>query len=150
MSLFKEFKEFSLRGNVADMATGIILGVAFSKIVTSVIEDIFLPPVGQLLGGGNFADLFLALDKSKGEFTTLASARDAGVPVLAYGQCLGTVLEFVVLAGCVFVMIKLINTFRRQHTPATLPPATIKTCPYCCSAIPLRATRCPCCTSAVK
>ena len=150
MTLIKEFKEFALRGNVADLATGIVLGVAFSKIVTSLIEDIFLPPVGQLLGGGNFADLFLTLDKSKGEFPTLAGARAAGVPVLAYGQCLGTMLEFVVLAGCVFVLIKFLNPFRRQHAPATLPPATIKSCPYCCSAIPLRATRCPCCTSAVK
>jgi len=150
MSLIKEFKEFALRGSVADMAAGIILGTAFGKIVTTLVADILLPPIGQVLGGVNFADLFLVLDKSKGEFTTLAGAREAGAPILAYGQCISTVLEFLVLVVCVFSMVKLLNTFRRQHTPTASPPATIKSCPYCCSAIPMRATRCPFCTSVVK
>ena len=150
MSLLKEFEEFSLRASVADMAAGIILGAAFGKVVNSLVDDILLPPVGQLLGGVNFVDLFLTLDKSKGEFTTLASAREAGIPLLAYGQCLSTILQFFILAFCVFGLVKFLNRFRRQHTPVAAPPATIKSCPFCCSAIPLRATRCPNCTSAVK
>ena len=140
-----------MRGNVIDMTFGFLLGIAFGKVVTSLVNDIVLPPVGQLLGGVNFTDLFLVLDKSKGDFTSLAKVRDAGIPVIAYGQCISSVLDFAIIATCILLMIKLVNTARRQHTAAsTAPPATIKTCPYCCSAIALRATRCPYCTSLVK
>ena len=132
--LSKEFREFALRGNVLDMAFGLMLGVAFGKIV----------------GGVNFTDLFLVLDRSRGEFASLAKVREAGIPVIAYGQGISAVLDFVIIAMCALVMIKWVNTARRQHGAVTLPPATIKSCPYCCSAIPMRATRCPYCTSLVK
>ena len=148
--LSKEFREFALRGNVLDMAFGLMLGVAFGKIVTSLVNDVLLPPVGQLLGGVNFTDLFLVLDRSRGEFASLAKVREAGIPVIAYGQGISAVLDFVIIAMCALVMIKWVNTARRQHGAVTLPPATIKSCPYCCSAIPMRATRCPYCTSLVK
>ena len=148
--LCKEFREFALRGNVLDIAFGLLLGVAFGKIVTSLVNDVLLPPIGQLLGGVNFTDLFLVLDKSKGEFTSLAKVHEAGVPVIAYGQCISSVLDFVIVAICALLMIKLVNAARRQHSATASLPITIKTCPYCCSAIPMRATRCPYCTSLVK
>jgi large conductance mechanosensitive channel len=150
MGLIKEFKEFAVRGNVLDMAIGVILGAAFGKIVTSVVNDILMPPVGKLMGGVNFADLFLVLDGAKGEFNTLAAARAAGVPVVAYGACINTVIDFLIVALCVFFVIKIMNTLKRRQAPPPTPPATPQTRPTCCSAIPLRATRCAHCTSEVK
>ena len=102
------------------------------------------------MGGVNFADLFLLLDKSKGDFPSLAKAREAGVPVIAYGQFINTVLDFLIVAFCVFIAIKVMNTLKRRQAPAPTPAPTTKNCPYCCSAIAIRATRCPHCTSEVK
>lgn len=150
MGLIKEFKEFAMRGHVVDLAIGIILGTAFGKIVSSLVADILMPPIGKLLGGVNFADLFLVLDQSKGPVTSLAQARTAGIPVIAYGQFINTVLDFLIVAVSIFVLIKVMNSLKRKQAPAPVPPPTTKNCPYCCSAIPIRATRCPCCTSEVK
>ena len=149
-ALSKEFRELAVRGTFLDVAFGLVLGLAFGRIVTSFVNDVLLPPVGQLLGGVNFADLFLVLDKSKGEFTALANARAAGVPVIAYGQCISAVIDFALIGICVLLAIKALNTARRRSAVAGTTTATIKTCAFCCSAIPLRATRCPYCTSLVK
>ncbi|MCG3147621.1 MAG: Large-conductance mechanosensitive channel [Verrucomicrobiae bacterium] len=150
MGFLKEFKDFALRGNVLDMAIGVILGIAFGKIVNCLVNDVLMPPIGQLMGGVNFTDLFFALDNSKGEFATLAKAREAGVPVIAYGLFINTVLDFLIVAFCVFLVIKVMNTLKRRQSPAPAPAPTTKNCPYCCSAIAIRATRCPQCTSEVK
>ncbi|MEI6085089.1 MAG: large conductance mechanosensitive channel protein MscL [Verrucomicrobiota bacterium] len=150
MGLIKEFKEFAMRGNVVDMAIGIILGAAFGKIISCLVNDVLMPPIGQLMGGVNFNDLFIQLDKSKGEFASLAKARDAGAPVIAYGQFINTILDFIIVAACVFVLIKLLNAMKRKQAPAPAPALTTKNCQFCCTAIPLRATRCPACTSTVK
>jgi large conductance mechanosensitive channel len=150
MGLIKEFKDFALRGNVLDMAIGVILGIAFGKIINSLVNDILMPPIGQLLGGVNFSDLFFVLDHSKGEVASLAKAREAGIPVIAYGQFINTILDFLIVAGCIFLVVKVMNTLQRRQAPVTPPAPTTKNCPFCCSAIPLRATRCPHCTSEVK
>jgi len=133
-----------------DVAAGILLGVAAGKVVTSFVNDILLPPVGQLLGGVNFTDLFLILDKSKGDFATLAKAREAGLPVIAYGQSIAAVCECLIVVTAVLTAIKLVRTLRHHPQPPAVSPITIKTCSHCCSAIPRRATRCPYCTSSVN
>ena len=140
----------TLPGTVGDIAAGILLGVAAGKVVTSLVNDVLLPPIGLLLGSVNFTDLFLILDKSKGDFSSLAKAREAGLPVIAYGQIIATGFEFLVGVATVLTAVKLVNTLRRHQQPQATSPTTIKTCSHCCSAIPLRATRCPYCTSAVK
>ncbi len=149
MSMLKEFKEFAVRGNVVDMAVGIIIGTAFGKLVSSVVNDVIMPPIGKLLGGVNFADLFINLDPSKTlpggtPVTSLAQAREAGAAVIAYGQFVNSVIDFLIIAFSVFLLVKLINAFRRrQETPA---PAA-RNCPYCRMEIAVDATRCPHCTS---
>lgn len=150
MGLIKEFKEFAVRGNVADMAIGVILGAAFGRIITSVVNDILMPPLGQLMGGVNFSDLFIALDKSKGDFHSLAEAKKAGVSVIAYGQCINTIIDFIIVAFCIFMVMKMMNSLTRKQAPAPAPAPTTKSCPYCCTSIPIRATRCAACTSDLK
>jgi large conductance mechanosensitive channel len=150
MGLIKEFKEFAMRGNVVDLAIGIILGTAFGKIVSSLVADVIMPPIGKLMGGVNFADLFFVLDTSKGPVPSLAQARAAGIPVIAYGQFINTILDFLIVALCIFVLVKMINSLKRRQVPAPAPAPTTKNCPYCCSAIAIRATRCPHCTSEIK
>lgn len=122
MSIVKEFKEFAIKGNVVDMAVGVIIGGAFGKIVSSVVADIIMPPVGKALGGVNFADLFLSLDpeKTKG-ITTLAKAKEAGAAVIAYGQFINVCIDFLILAFCVFLMVKAINTVRKQLEKPVVP-----------------------------
>ena len=137
-------------GNVFEIAAGILLGIAAGKLVTSLINDVLLPPVGQLLGGVNFTDLFLILDKSKGDFTSLAKAREAGLPVLAYGQTIATACEFLVGIATVLAAIKLVRILRRPQPQSAASLTTSKTCSQCCSAIPRRAARCPYCTSSVN
>lgn len=124
MSIVKEFKEFAIKGNVVDMAVGVIIGGAFGKIVSSVVSDIIMPPVGKALGGVNFADLFISLDpeKTKG-ITTLAKAKEAGAAVIAYGQFINVCIDFFILAFCVFLMVKTINTIRKQLEKPAAPPA---------------------------
>lgn len=140
--MLKEFKAFAVRGNVLDLAVGIIIGGAFGRVVTSFVNDILMPPIGLLLGGANLADLFLTL--RGGQFATLEEAQANGAVTFNYGQFIGTVLDFLIIAFAVFLLIKQIN--RLMPKPAPAAPTT-KDCPYCYSKIPVKATRCPQCTS---
>lgn len=142
MGIISEFKEFAVKGNVIDLAVGFILGAAFGKIVTSLVNDIIMPPIGMLLGGVNFADLFISLDGKS--YTSLEVAQAAGAPVIAYGSFINVIIEFLIIALALFFMIKAINRLKRQQPPA--PPNT-KDCPYCKESIPKEAVRCPRCTS---
>jgi large conductance mechanosensitive channel len=144
--MLKEFKEFAMRGNVLDMAVGIIVGAAFGTIVTSFVNDVLMPPLGLLLGKVDFANLFVTL---KGEhFASLAQAKAAGATTLNYGVFLNTVVNFLIVAFAVFLLVRQVNRLRRKPEPVAVP--TTKECPYCCSAIPLKAARCPQCTSEIK
>jgi large conductance mechanosensitive channel len=144
--MLKEFKEFALRGNVIDMAIGIIIGAAFGGIVTSFINDILMPPIGLLLGNVDFSNLFVNL--SGQPYATLAEAQAAGAATINYGLFINTVLDFIVVAFVVFLFVRQVNRMRRE---AEAPPAEpTKECPYCLSTVPLKATRCPHCTSELK
>jgi large conductance mechanosensitive channel len=136
--MLKEFKEFIARANVIDLAVAVIIGVAFGKVVTSLVEGIIMPPIGLLLGRMDFASLFLVLDKSKGVPVSLADAKAKGIPVLAFGAFLNDIVNFVIIALVVFVLIKIVNKLRKTD------PAK-KDCPFCLTAIPIRATRCAAC-----
>ena len=141
MSFISEFKEFAMKGNVLDMAVGVIIGGAFGKIVTSVVNDIVMPPVGMLLGNVDFSNLFISLNGK--EYATLEAAKKAGAPVLAYGSFCNSVLDFLILAFVIFLMIRQINKLTPEPEPAPEP----RLCPYCKSEIADDATRCPHCTS---
>jgi len=145
MSMLKEFKEFAVKGSVIDLAVGVIIGGAFGKIVTSFVSDIVMPPIGMAMGKVNFSDLFIDLS-GKG-FPTLKAAKDAGAPVISYGVFANTILDFIIIAFVIFLVIKQINRMKKEPVPA--PPNT-KDCPFCCSAIPIQAMRCPHCTSELK
>jgi large conductance mechanosensitive channel len=142
--MLKEFKEFAMRGNVLDMAVGIIMGVAFGKIIASFVEDILMPPIGLLLGRVDFSNMFVSLTGR--HFDTLAAAKAAGAATLNYGIFFNTVFNFLIVAFAVFLMIRQVNRLKRQ---AEAPPAepTMRDCPYCLSAVPIKATRCAHCTS---
>lgn len=140
--MFKEFKEFAMRGNVLDLAIGIIIGGAFGKIVSSLVSDILMPPLGLLLGKVDFGNLYISLDGKI--YKSLLAAQAAGAPTLNYGLFINTLINFIFVAFAVFLLVRAINRFKRKETPAA--PNT-KDCPFCCSAIPLAATRCPQCTS---
>ncbi len=143
--MLKEFKAFALRGNVIDMAVGIIIGTAFGKIVSSLVNDLIMPPLGLVLGRVNFNDLFFSLDRK--HYLTLAAAKAAGAPTLNYGVFLNNILDFAIVA---FAMFMLIRQFNRLLPAAPAPaPAATRECPFCASAIPLKATRCAYCTSEV-
>jgi large conductance mechanosensitive channel len=147
MGMMKEFKEFAMRGNVVDLAVGVVIGGAFGKIVTSVVGDILMPPVGKLLGNVNFNDLFISLDPDKtAGVTSLAQAKEAGAAVIAYGSFINTMIDFVIVAFCIFMLIKAMNKMKKAPEPG---PATTKDCPRCLSTIPIKATRCASCTSDV-
>ena len=141
--MLKEFKEFAMRGNVLDMAIGIIIGASFGKIITSFVADILMPPLGLLLGKVDFSNLFVSLS---GTYPSLAAAQAAGAPTLNYGLFLNTVIDFLIVAFAIFLVVKQVNRF----TPKPVPAPTTKDCPYCASAIPIVATRCPHCTSELK
>jgi large conductance mechanosensitive channel len=143
--MFKEFKEFVVRGNVMDMAVGIIVGAAFGKIVGSFVNDLLMPPIGKLLGGVDFTGLFVSL--SGQHYETLKAAKEAGAATLNYGMFLQAVIDFLIVAFAVFLMVKAVNKLKRAPAPA--PPST-KECPFCLTAVPLKATRCPACTSDLK
>jgi large conductance mechanosensitive channel len=143
--MFKEFKEFAVRGNVIDLAVGIIIGAAFGKIVNSFVTDILMPPVGLLLGKMDFSNLFINL--SGKEFASVAQAKAAGAATINYGLFLNSIIDFVIVAFAIFLLIKQINRFQREK-PAAAP--STKECPYCLSAVALKATRCPNCTSDLK
>ena len=136
--MFKEFKEFIARANVIDLAVAVIIGVAFGKIVTSLVEGIIMPPIGMLLGKVDFSSLFLVLDHSKGVPASLADAKAKGIPVVAYGAFINDIINFLIIAIVIFLLIKIVNRIRRKD------PST-KDCPHCLTAIPLAATRCSGC-----
>lgn len=146
--MLKEFKDFAMRGNVVDMAVGIIIGGAFGTIVKSMVEDVLMPPIGMLLGGVDFANFFLTLREGTvpGPYASLAAAREAGAVLISYGVFLNAVISFLIVAFAVFLLIKGINKLQREKE---VPPAapTTKECPFCMTAIPIKATRCPHCTS---
>lgn len=142
--MFKEFKTFVARGNVVDLAIAVIMGAAFGKIVTSLVEGVLMPPLGLALGKVDFSSLFYVLDSAKGVPASLAEAKTKGVPVVAYGAFINDIINFLIIAFVVFLMIKAIN---RLHHPAEEPAPTTKVCTFCCTDIPLAATRCPHCTS---
>ena len=141
--MLKEFKEFAMRGNVLDMAVGIIIGAAFGKIVSSFVGDVLMPPIGLLLGNVDFSNLFLNL--SGQEFASVEAAKAAGAATLNYGMFINTVIDFVIVAFAIFLMIRQVNRLmpKKEAAPA---PAT-KECPRCLSSVPLKATRCAHCTS---
>jgi large conductance mechanosensitive channel len=142
--MFKEFKEFAMRGNVLDMAVGIIIGAAFGRIITSLVSDIIMPPIGLLLGKVDFSGLFLNI--SGKSYDTLAAAKAAGAATVNYGAFLNTVIDFVIVAFLIFLIVRQINRWSKP-VPAVAPMT--KDCPYCVSTIPIKATRCPNCTSQV-
>jgi len=144
--MLKEFKEFAMRGNVLDMAIGIIIGAAFGKIVSSFVSDILMPPVGLVLGRVNFADLFINL--SDKPVTTLVEAKAAGAATINYGVFLNTVIDFVIVAFVIFLLVRQINRLQRQEEAP--PPPSTRECPQCAMMIPLKARRCPQCTSDLK
>jgi large conductance mechanosensitive channel len=143
--MLKEFKAFAMRGNVLDMAVGIILGAAFGRIITSLVSDVLMPPIGLLLGKVDFSSLFLNI--SGKSYPTLAEARAAGAATINYGVFLNSVIEFAIVAFVIFLMVRQIN---RWNKPAPAPAPATRECPYCLSAISIRATRCPNCTSGLR
>ena len=152
--IVSEFKEFAVRGNVIDLAVGVIIGGAFGKIITSFVNDILMPPIGLILGNRSFEQLFLPLEKGiftleGSKYTTLAMAEEAAIPVLRYGQFINIVLDFMIVAFCIFMFVKAINRFKRKEEQPE-PKKTTRACPYCISDIPLEATRCSYCTSLVE
>jgi large conductance mechanosensitive channel len=143
--MLKEFKEFAMKGNVVDMAVGIIIGAAFGKIISSMVSDILMPPIGVLLGKVDFSNLFV--DLSGQAHASLAAAKAAGAATINYGLFINTVIDFVIVAFVIFLLVKQMNRMKKEAPPA---PASTKECGYCLSTIPLKATRCPHCTSDVK
>jgi len=141
--VFKEFKEFAMRGSVLDLAVGVILGAAFGKIVSSMVDDILMPPIGRILGKVDFSNLFINLsDKS---FDTLAAAKAAGAPTLNYGNFINTIINFLIVAFCIFLVVRSVN----KWLPKPPAPVTTKDCPQCAMPIPVAAKKCGHCTSAV-
>ena len=146
MGMAKDFREFAARGNVIDLAVGVIIGAAFGKIVTSLVNDVVMPPIGMAIGRVDFRSLFVALDRQG--YASLAAAQQAGAPTINYGQFMNTVLEFLIVAFVIFMMVRQLN---RLKTPEPTPPKDdSRDCPYCVSRIPGKATRCPNCTSDLR
>jgi large conductance mechanosensitive channel len=140
--MLNEFKAFVMRGSVVDLAVGVIIGGAFGKIVSSLVTDVIMPPIGLLLHGVDFSNLFISLNGQA--YATLADAQKAGAPTLNYGNFINNVIDFLIVALVIFLMIRAIN---RLHRPEPAAAPTTKDCPYCFSKIPIKATRCPNCTS---
>lgn len=143
--IIKEFKEFAVKGNVIDMAVGIIIGAAFGKIVSSLVSDLLTPPLGKLMGNVDFSNLFICL--SSEQYPTLDAAKAAGVATINYGIFINTVIDFIIVAFAIFILVKQVNRFKRAPDPAVNAEPTEKECPFCISKIPIKATRCPHCTS---
>ena len=149
--MFKEFREFAMRGNVMDMAVGIIIGAAFGTIINSLVQDVIMPPIGLLLGHVDFSNLFLVLKegtKAAGPYATVAAAKAAGAVTINFGVFLNTIISFVIVAFAVFLLVRTMNRLNRQEAAPAAP--VTKECTYCLSAIPVKATRCPHCTSELK
>jgi len=151
MAIFKEFKDFAVKGNVVDMAVGIIIGAAFGAIVGSLVADVLMPPLGLLIGNVDFSNLFIVLREGAqaGPYATPAAAKAAGAVTLNYGLFINTVLSFLIVAFAVFFVIKAVNRLKREQAPAPAAPTT-KDCPFCFTAIAIKAVRCPHCTSALS
>jgi large conductance mechanosensitive channel len=143
--MLKEFKEFAARGNVIDLAVGVIIGASFGKIVSSLVSDVIMPPIGLLIGRVDFKNLFVSLNSQS--YASLADAQKAAAPTINYGIFLNTLFEFLIIAFVIFLLVRQIN--RLVPPPVTAPAAPSKTCAFCASQIPLAATRCPFCTSAL-
>lgn len=147
--MLKEFKEFAMKGNVVDMAVGIIIGGAFGAVVTALVSQVLMPPLGLLLGGVDFSNLYIVLKegaKAAGPYAALADAKAAGAVTINYGLFVNSVISFLIMAFAVFLLVKAINTLRREKPQQPSAPST-KECPYCFTVVPLKATRCPNCTS---
>jgi large conductance mechanosensitive channel len=140
--MLKDFREFVMRGNVMDLAVGVIIGGAFGKIVSSLVSDVIMPPIGLLLNGVDFSNLFVSLNGQA--YATLADAQKAGAPTLNYGSFINNVIDFLIVALVIFLLIRAVT---RLQKPAPAAAATTKDCPYCFTSIPLKAARCPNCTS---
>jgi large conductance mechanosensitive channel len=149
--MLKEFREFALRGNVLDMAVGIIIGAAFGTIVNSLVQDVIMPPIGLLLGNVDFSNIFVVLREGKvaGPYASVAAAKSAGAVTINFGVFINTIISFLIVAFAVFLLIRTINRLRRQEEAPPAVPTT-KECTYCFSSIPIKATRCPQCTSELK
>jgi large conductance mechanosensitive channel len=149
--MLKEFKEFAMKGNVLDMAVGIIIGAAFGLIVTSLVNDLIMPPIGLLLGNVDFSNIFAVLKEGKtpGPYASVAAAKAAGAVTLNVGVFINTIINFLIVALAIFLLIRSVNRFKKQQeAPAAVP--TTKDCSFCFTAIPIKATRCPNCTSELK
>jgi large conductance mechanosensitive channel len=146
-NMWREFREFAMRGNVVDLAVGIIIGVAFGKIITSLVNDVIMPPIGLILGRVDFSNLFI--DLSGQTYASLAEAKAAGAPTINYGVFFNNVIDFIIVAFAIFLLVRFINRLNRQPQAAPAAPTT-KECPFCVSSIPVRATRCPQCTSTLQ
>jgi large conductance mechanosensitive channel len=152
MGLVKEFKEFIMRGNVVDMAVGIIIGAAFGTIVKILVDDVLMPPIGLLLGGVDFSNFFIVLKqgaKAAGPYAALADAKAAGAVTINYGLFLNAIISFLIVAFAVFMLVHSINRMRREEKTEAVEPMS-KDCPYCLSTIAIKASRCPHCTSELK
>jgi large conductance mechanosensitive channel len=145
--MLKEFKEFAMRGNVLDMAVGIIIGAAFGQIVTSFVQDVLMPPIGRLLGHVDFSNLFVNLSET--HYPTIAAAKAAGAATLNYGLFLNTVINFLIVAFAVFLLVRQVNRLAPKPAPAAPAPA-MRDCPFCLSSVPAKATRCSHCTSELR
>ncbi len=145
--MWKEFRDFIARGNVIDLAVAVIIGAAFGKIVTTLVEGILMPPVGLVLKRVDFSSLFYVLDHSKGLPASIADAKTKGIPVIAYGAFINDMINFVIIAFTVFLLVKFVNRVKSQEEAVPAAAPTTRDCPYCLSSIPLAATRCAHCTS---
>lgn len=145
---FDEFKQFALRGNVIDLAVGIIVGGAFGKITKSLVDDIIMPPLGYVLGKVDFSNLYI--DLSRGNYSSLTAAQEAGAPIIRYGMFINTLIDFLILALVIFIIITWINNLKRKEDGIKEKKPVDKTCPYCYSKISIKAKKCPYCTSALK
>ena len=143
--MWKDFREFAMRGNVVDLAVAVIIGAAFGKIISSLVGDLLMPPLGLVLGQVDFSDLYINLSGT--DYSSLAAAKEAGAPTINYGVFINNVIDFFIIALAVFGLVRGIN--RLHQSPSPLPPET-RPCPYCLTAIPTKATRCPACTSEVQ
>ena len=146
--MFKEFKEFAVKGRMIDLAVGIIIGVAFSGVVNSLVNDIIMPPIGLLVGNADFSNLFLTL--TGGHFQTVAEAKSGGAVTLNYGLFVNTLINFLIVAFAVFLLVKQVNKLKRRLEPEPVPVPATKECPYCKSKVHIDAVRCPNCTSELK
>jgi len=149
--MFKEFKEFAIKGNVIDMAVGIIIGAAFGTIVNSLVQDVIMPPIGLLLGNVDFSNIFAVLKEGKvaGPYASVAVAKSAGAVTINFGVFVNTIISFILIAFAVFLLVRTINRMRREEEAPPAAPIT-KDCIYCFSKVPIQATRCPNCTSELK